>query len=209
MKYMQVSGNDRNSGLCSDDACPCGSPGATIPRGKGYVYVSKEVVDFRMDCPTEAEAKIKIQRMSAQTSSVIFVGAGVFSPIVMCVQGAKKRGLDLEVAAADARHWWNTGQVPLRPTPLARAKPASTAEVKKELISRPATPTRRCPNCDAVLYGALVSRCYKCHTELAEDKTGRSASEVSVRFWQARGKGDAPSSKETTLETKRWWQFWK
>jgi hypothetical protein len=82
-------------------------------------------------------------------------------------------------------------------------------EVKKELIPRPATPTRRCPNCDAVLYGALVSRCYKCHTDLAEVKTDKSASAVSVRFWQARGKGYAPSSKETTLETKRWWQFWK
>jgi hypothetical protein len=82
-------------------------------------------------------------------------------------------------------------------------------EVKKELIPRLATPTRRCPNCDAVLYGALVSRCYKCHAELAEDKTGKSATAVSVQFWKARDKGDAPSSKETILETKRWWQFWK
>ena len=127
MKYMQVSGNHRNPGLCSDDACPCGSPGATIPRGEGYIYVSKEVVEFRMDCPTEAEAQMKIRRVSAQMGAMIFAGSGVFAPILMCEQGAKKRGLDLEVAAADAKHWWHTGQVPLRPTPLARTRGTTAA----------------------------------------------------------------------------------
>ncbi len=122
MKYMQVSGNDRDPALCSDDACPCGFPGATIPRGKGYMYISKEVAEFRADCLTEAEAQEKIQRMSAQLGATIIAGSGVFSPILMCEQGAKKRGLDLDVAAADAKHWWNTGLVPLRPTPLAGAK---------------------------------------------------------------------------------------
>jgi hypothetical protein len=45
----------------------------------------------------------------------------------MCEMGAKKRGLDLAVAAADAKYWWETGLVPLRATPKA-----GSAEAKKE-----------------------------------------------------------------------------
>jgi hypothetical protein len=119
MKYMQVSGNEGVSALCSDDECPCGYPGATINRGEGYIYVSQEVVDFRRDCLTEAEAQVKIQRLSDQMGSYIVAGAGVFAPILMCEQGARKRGLDMKVAAADAKHWWQTGKVPLRVTPKA------------------------------------------------------------------------------------------
>ena len=117
MKYMQVSGNEMGSALCSDDSCPCGYPGAIINRGEGYIYVSDEVVDFRRDSLTEAEAQLKIQRLSEQMGSYIVASAGVFAPILMCEQGAKKRGIDLEVAATDARHWWETGKVPLRVTP--------------------------------------------------------------------------------------------
>jgi len=47
---------------------------------------------------------------------------GTSSPILMCEQGAKLRGLDLEVAAADAKYWWETGLVPLRVTPIARIR---------------------------------------------------------------------------------------
>ncbi len=36
----------------------------------------------------------------------------------MCELGAKCRGLDLEIAASDAKHWWATGEIPLRPTPM-------------------------------------------------------------------------------------------
>jgi len=39
----------------------------------------------------------------------------------MCEQGAKKRGLDLAMAAADAEYWWKTGLVPLRESPLAKS----------------------------------------------------------------------------------------
>jgi hypothetical protein len=120
MRYMQVSGNDRDPGYCSDDACPCGYPGATIPRGQGYIYVSEEVVDFRQDCLTEAQAQQKIQRLSSQLGGFIMAGSGVFAPILMCEQGARRRGIDLKVAAADAKHWWQTGEVPLRATPRAK-----------------------------------------------------------------------------------------
>lgn len=115
---MEVPGNHKD-GLCSDDSCPCGFPGASIPRGTGYTYVSKEVVEFRRDCPTLAEAEAKLQQIQAFTGATIFAGSGVFAPILMREQGARKRGLNLEVAANDAKRWWQTGQVPLRPTPLA------------------------------------------------------------------------------------------
>jgi hypothetical protein len=36
----------------------------------------------------------------------------------MCEECAKSLGLDLDVAAADAKHWWETGLAPLRPTPM-------------------------------------------------------------------------------------------
>lgn len=49
----------------------------------------------------------------------IFGDPGTASPIMCCEQGARLRGLDLEIAAADAKYWWETGLVPLRATPLA------------------------------------------------------------------------------------------
>ena len=119
MTYMQVSGSNRSVALCSDNECPCGVPGANLPKGSGYFYISKEVVDFRRDCPAEAQALAKIEKMQKKLGGHIIGASGVFAPILMCVQGARRRGLDLGVAGADAKHWWTTGQVPLRPTPLA------------------------------------------------------------------------------------------
>jgi hypothetical protein len=107
MDYFEVPvdvppGSD---GVCSDNDCPCGFPGARIPRGAGYLYVSQTVVGFRRDART-----------------FLVLGQDVATPTLVCEQGARKRGLDLEVAAADARYWWKTGLVPLRATPLATAE---------------------------------------------------------------------------------------
>lgn len=121
MEYMEVP-RPAGDGLCSDDACPCGAIGVTIPRGEGYVYISQEVVDFRIDCPTVAMAQQKIQSMQSRLGSIIIGGSGVFAPILVCEQGAKLRNLDLEVAAADAKYWWETGHVPLRATPTAKTQ---------------------------------------------------------------------------------------
>lgn len=126
MKYMEVSGNYRTIATCSDNDCPCGFPGASISHGEGYMFVSKQVVDFRKDSLTEAEAKLKIDRMSVKMGSIITAGSGVFAPILMCELGAKKRGIDLQVAADDAKDWWETGKVPLRVTPLAGSKKKAT-----------------------------------------------------------------------------------
>lgn len=118
MKYMEVS-RPRGNGRCSDNECPCGNPGARIRRGKGYMYVSQQVADFRTDCLTEAEAMQKIRK--AYGSPFIVVGLNL-GPILMCKEGAMRRGLDLAVASADAEYWWRTGLVPVRATPLAGPK---------------------------------------------------------------------------------------
>jgi len=51
-------------------------------------------------------------------------GGFVFGPmpILVCEQGARLRGIDMKVAADDAKRWWETGKVPLRPTPMANRK---------------------------------------------------------------------------------------
>jgi len=118
MRYIEVPKAFSSQALCSDDSCPCGSPGAVIRPGEGYIYVSREVAEFRSDALTVAQAEAKIQRMAARMGAMIFAASGVFAPILMCRQGAEKRGLNLSVAGADAQHWWETGLVPLRPTPL-------------------------------------------------------------------------------------------
>lgn len=148
MEYMEVPEvNPGSDGLCSDNDCPCGFPGAKIPRGSGYMYVSKEVVDFRRDALTVREAERKIANLKQRMGGdVVLFAPNSFAPILMCEQGAKKRGLDLKVAAADAAHWWKTGLVPLRATPLAgkaAAKPEKTTKAapKPEKTPKAEKPT--------------------------------------------------------------------
>jgi ankyrin repeat protein len=110
-------------GTCSDNGCPCGWPGAILPRGTGYLYVSKEVVDFREDACTEAEATAKIMSLQKRSGVVIANPNSLASAILICKQAALKRGVDLDIASQDARHWWETGEVPLRPTPSVAGHP--------------------------------------------------------------------------------------
>jgi hypothetical protein len=118
-------------GTCSDDSCPCGYHGANIPRGSGYFYISIELVEMRRDALTldAIQKKVLIMQIIMDAimmtaTSVVFMPV-VFMPILMCEQGAKKRRLDLAVAAADAKHWWETGLAPLRPTPMTGRGAAS------------------------------------------------------------------------------------
>lgn len=111
-------------GCCSDNACPC--PEVLIPRGTGYLYIEKDLVNMRRQYPTLASARRAMQEKGAQLRANFGGGVKGFvrlGPILVCEQGAKLRHLDLEVAAADASHWWKTGQVPLRVTPVAGSRP--------------------------------------------------------------------------------------
>jgi len=71
--------------------------------------------------------------MQQQFDSIIILGQGVASPILVCEEGAKLRGLDLEVAAADAKYWWETGLAPLRATPLSKKKPPPESTDSKDV----------------------------------------------------------------------------
>lgn len=130
LRYMEVP-RPSGDGMCSDRACPCGFPGEAIPRGTGFMYVSDEVVAFRRDCLSLKDAEAKAEKLlkEKQADSVlrnaIIVGTSFkdAEPILVCERGARKRNLDLEVAAVDARHWWETGLVPLRATPRAPRAP--------------------------------------------------------------------------------------
>lgn len=94
----------KGDGRCSDRQCPC--PETLIPRGTGYLYISPEAVGF----------------MKSQKNGLGGGGFMVFGsmPVLTCKQGAELRGLDMKVAAEDAKRWWETGKVPLRPTPIIK-----------------------------------------------------------------------------------------
>lgn len=117
---FEVPGNLDPDRRCSDNACPCGSPGAAIPHGEGFMYVSEDVVKWRRDARSVQESQQKAQKLRKKSRMPVIFGQDMILPTLMCEQGARQRGLDLAVAAADARYWWETGRVPLRATPQAR-----------------------------------------------------------------------------------------
>lgn len=147
MEYFEVpEANPGQDGICSDNDCPCGYPGATIPRGKGYMYISPAVVDFRRDARTTQEAAQKMAMMEKRMNGMVIFGQDTVTATFMCEQGARKRGLDLAVAAADAEYWWKTGLCPLRATPLAgqaAPKPAAPQTVyRPPAQARPVVPAQ-------------------------------------------------------------------
>lgn len=117
MQYFESQPMTAGSGLCSDDECPCSN--TTIPRGQGYLYISRQCCDFRADCLTIRQAEQKLERMQRQSGSFMMFGSGIIAPVLCCEVGAQRRNLNMEIAAADARHWWATGKAPLRMTPAA------------------------------------------------------------------------------------------
>ncbi len=130
-------------GRCSDSNCPCSE--TIIPRGTGYLYISQDLVDFRRQAPTLVQAQLMLmmmqQRMSERMGgAVVILGPGVTTPILMCEMGARLKGINLRVAAADAEHWWKTGLVPLRATPPRETRyqkfsGASVEEAKKAAVA--------------------------------------------------------------------------
>lgn len=98
---------------CSDRQCPC--PETVISRGAGYLLITETLIENRRDARTVEEAQHKANAITARVSgrsAIGYFGPGIMNPILMCRQGAELRGLDLEVAAADAKHWWATGLYP-------------------------------------------------------------------------------------------------
>ena len=65
-------------------------------------------------------AKGKRSELVAGLFVLLALAAGVGVPVFLCEQGARRRGLDLRVAAADAEYVFKSGWCPLRPTPKER-----------------------------------------------------------------------------------------
>lgn len=109
-----------NPAVCSDDSCPCGP--MTIPYGGGYLYISQSAVDFRKDARTDAELKVKgaayIKSLQQDGKTAVVLDPTIYKAILICEKAAKRRKLDLQIAAADAKYAWETAQAPLRPTPI-------------------------------------------------------------------------------------------
>ena len=63
------------------------------------------------------DVKEKMQVASIVPSLLFYGNPEICMGILVCEEGAKLRGLNLEVAAADAKHWWETGKIPFRATP--------------------------------------------------------------------------------------------
>ncbi len=131
MDYFEVR-RPNGDGLCSDKKCPC--PEDHIPRGSGYLYISDELVEKRRDALRQKDALEKLERerqnLEKQLGSAVFMSSGSANPILMCEKGARLRGLDIDIAAADAAYWWETGLVPLRATPLQ-----PTFEIERRVYS--------------------------------------------------------------------------
>ncbi len=159
LTYFECS-RPSGAGTCSDDSCPC--PGATIAHGTGYLYISEEVIEFRKDAITESAAVAKIQDVQRKIRAVIFNPVLLASPILMCKMGAEKRGIDLAWASRDAQHWWKTGRVPLRPTPMAAPVPREPQANRKPGSKVPRTGTYKCIYCGPDGMGAsLLQRTMK------------------------------------------------
>jgi hypothetical protein len=132
-------GLPEGDGSCSDNACPCDDE--VIPRGEGYLYIPPDMVDFRRDALSHAEVRAKILRMREEglaRGDMTVVDPALYNPVLMCRLAAMLRGLDLEVAAQDAKIAWETDWAPLRPTPLATKESTPPSRKEKEALEKEA-----------------------------------------------------------------------
>lgn len=118
LEYFELSLPDGDA-YCSDSQCPCAD--TVIPRGEGYLYISPDVVEFRSDAQSHEEMRRKVENVSRLFGGKsVVLHEEVSGGILMCEVGAKRRNLNLRMAASDAAYWWKTGMAPLRATPSAR-----------------------------------------------------------------------------------------
>jgi len=123
LEYYQEEELPKSPGRCSDNLCPCND--TILQRGKGYLFVSEQAAEFRKDARTLKKAEKKIAKMQKSNPSLILdmlMDRSCVNGILICRKAAKLRGINLEVAAADACYYWETGKIPIRPTPLEVAK---------------------------------------------------------------------------------------
>ncbi len=88
-----------DTATCEDGDCSCSKE--PLEPGSGYLYINNQVV---------------LQRKNGTASEA------AAAPMLLCREAARRRDLDLEVAAQDAAHWWETGSVVLRASPRRELK---------------------------------------------------------------------------------------
>jgi hypothetical protein len=129
-EYYQETPLPTSPGKCSDSQCPCTD--TKLLHGQGYLYISPDAVEFMRDCRTSVDLGAKMGRVAIARDMDVAIEMGTlrwkFQPILICEQAAKNRGLNLDVAANDARLWWGTGKVLRRATPLVVAMGTSTTK---------------------------------------------------------------------------------
>lgn len=135
--------------LCYDDHCP--NPNNHIREGEGYLFIHPEMVKFRRDCITESALQAKLQRMQqGRGVAMLMLDFQLQWPSLFCHECATKAGIDLEVASNDAKHWWKTWLVPLRPTPK-RGDLLCGENPPTPRSQEAAQPTTTCPACHATI----------------------------------------------------------
>lgn len=122
--YFQVPVPKSPRYLCSDNSCPCPGTERLVPGKTGFLCITDEIVESHSDALTDKEFIKKMRarlNIKADAHGVRAMAnlQGIGIPLFMCEDGARQRGLDLRVAAADAEYVSMTGWCPLRPTPKA------------------------------------------------------------------------------------------
>lgn len=134
-EFLEVDMPD-DIAYCSDNDCDCGYPGEEIPRGNGYLYIPQSVVDFRKDALSLSACQMKLELAALKNEEYLRsefgfngpisyqhggnVQEGIITPMLCCKKAASRRGLNLDIAASDAKYAWETGLAPLRATPLQK-----------------------------------------------------------------------------------------
>ncbi|MEI8350035.1 MAG: hypothetical protein WCI77_07765 [Candidatus Omnitrophota bacterium] len=211
MKYFEVP-RPAGNGLCSDKNCPCSE--TVILRGSGYLYISQELVDFRQDCLSYEQLQAKLEAMAksdplnnhGSSGFVRFLPPGTTSPIMMCKQGATLRGLDLGVAAADAKYWWKTGLVPLRVTPIATGGMANPENIQSTISQLNESASRErfqgkkvCVVCNSDISTGVI-QCANC----GSSRFNYISDKIETIPTDSERQSKLPEEKQ-----KKWWQFWK
>ncbi len=104
---------------CTDPLCPCKD--ALIPVGEGYLYISETMVEFRNHYQTDAaffQGLEELNTSNPDLANKLKIDSNSLDARLMCEISARNWDLDLNLAALDAKYWWENGEIPLRSTPI-------------------------------------------------------------------------------------------
>ncbi len=133
--------------LCSDNECPCPDDTALEPGQTGFLYISGDLVKNRRETPRWEAILARDNALAEQMNVVLYRAGGINTPIFLCSEGAERRNLDIDIAAADAVNWFKTGLCPLRESPTKRAwwqfwkkSPTSSAKQTEPMLETAGAP---------------------------------------------------------------------